>query len=560
MNVTDLPVENADLPPEILAIATALLMERDDITTMPVNTGDMPEFIVDEILELLETHATSLRLPQVIRELPADVTPVDVAKSVVALAGSSIRFNPESQAWLVFDSETGWKWDPLCHRVHGLVVDVLRELAEYEPIGLDTTQHRRFTRTRRSRARRMQNIGVIRGIASLVSMNSSIYCPSSDIDANPVVVGTPRGALDLRNGDLIPYGPNEFITRRVPLDLDVSAKCPRWEQFLREVLCDDAEIQDYFHQLVGYIVSGETTLQQMWLLVGSGSNGKSTLLHILQKVLGPDYAQQTPESVLLGRANLGGATSDLVRLKGVRCALLAETGHGQSFNEERVKALVAADTITARGLYREFEEFVPQAKFLLATNHLPIVRGADKGIWRRLVVIPFKKEFEVGSDPTLYQDLVAELPGIFAWAVRGAVRWYDSNVPFTVPSAWRLATSQYRTEQDAIRGFLDERVVVDKIAFVGATELYGEYVGWCAGDGRGALSQSEFGQRMMATGLVTKERKFKANRCHYVGVRLRAADETELGALVDDLFADHSAPPPGPALIPPDGLLTEASH
>jgi phage/plasmid-associated DNA primase len=94
-----------------------------------------------------------------------------------------------------------------------------------------------------------------------------------------------------------------------------------------------------------------------------------------------------------------------------------------------------------------------------------------------------------------------------------------------------LATSDYRVEQDAIKGFLDERLVFEKTGFVGATELYENYVSWCREEGREALSQGVFGQRMMVGGLVTRERKFKANRYHYVGVRLHTdADQATTGA------------------------------
>ena len=545
MNTIDIPTEVNDLPPKVINLVTDSMKEREDYTGVPVATADLPRPVLTLVQPVIKKLSSVAQLPQLVLDLPADVTQVDVARSLVELNHQNIRYNPEVQKWLVFNGQTGWSWDPLNHQVHQLVVEILRKLADTVPEGLDTTQHRRFTKTRRNRTRQMETGGAINSIINLASRESSIHCKSGEIDATPWVVGTPKGMVHLRSGKWIPYGPGWFITRRVPVTFNPNAACPRWERFLREVLGDDEEIQDYFHQLVGYIMSGDTSLQKMWLLVGNGSNGKSTLLHILQKMLGPDYAQQTPESVLLGRANLGGANNDLVRLKGVRCALLTETGLGQCFNEERVKALVAADTLTARGLYREFEEFTPQAKFLLATNHLPIVRGSDEGIWRRLVVVPFTREFEVGSDPTLKQDLVDELPGILAWAIRGAVRWYDSKVPFTVPSAWDLVTSQYRTAQDPLKGFLDERVVFDDAAFVGATELYNDYVVWCRDDERQALSQSEFGQRMTTTDHVTKERKFKANRWHYIGVMLRCSDEVEDSAKLDG----HSTTPPSHSLI-----------
>jgi P4 family phage/plasmid primase-like protien len=521
MNITDLPAEITDLPVPLVDVIKQVMEDAYHITTLPKETKDLPESVIELVIHMFEEGENALRHLEAISDLPADITQIDVARALVELFGENIRYNPEAQMWLVFDPASGWEWDPYSFSVRQLVAFTLRALVEAIPEDLEGYQLRQFEKARRNRARQMETSGAINSIVSLASADQQIHCKEGDIDSIPDVVGTPSGAVDLRSGKLIPYASSWITTRRVAVDLDPTARCDRWELFLREVLGEDDEVQDYFQKLVGYTLTGHTNLQQMWLMVGRGSNGKSTLLRILQRVLGPGYAQQTPESVLFGRPSAGGASSELVRLKGVRCALLTETGYGQSINEERVKALVAADTVAARGLYREFEEFTPQAKFFLATNHLPVVRGSDKGIWRRLVVVPFDNEFEVHADPTLYQDLVDELPGIFAWAVRGAVRWYKTSRVLSVPTPWRLATSNYRLEQDALKGFLDERVVFEPAAFVGATELYEDYKAWCDVEGRQAISQNEFGPRMMATGSVNRARKGKQNRYHYVGVRLR---------------------------------------
>jgi phage/plasmid-associated DNA primase len=106
---------------------------------------------------------------------------------------------------------------------------------------------------------------------------------------------------------------------------------------------------------------------------------------------------------------------------------------------------------------------------------------------------------------------------------------------------------------------LDEHVVLNKAAFVGATDLYNKYVAWCSDDGRPALSQSEFGNRMMATGLVTKERKFKENRYHYIGVTWRPVAQADNGGPMDSLFDNHSSTPPCPDFFTPDSLLMEAN-
>lgn len=493
-----------------------------------------------------------------INDLPEDVTQVDVAEALVERYPSTIRFSPENQRWLAFDEPSGWRFDEYESIMQERAIETLRYLENLAPEGLDKRTERRFRARRKSRVRRMLAVGTMKSVVTIASKFHSVSCSNALIDASPELLGTPNGVVDLRTGVLRAFDEKVIVTRRVSVAYDSNAKCPRWERFLREVLGDDESTQDYFHRLAGYLLTGETRQHQMWLLVGNGSNGKSTLVSTIMKVMGPEYSQQAAESVLVAK-NTGAASSDLVRLKGVRCAVLTETGAGQSLHEERVKSLVSADTITARGLYKEFEQFVPQAKFLLATNHLPVVRGTDQGIWRRLIVVPFLSNFEVGSDPTLDHDLEAELQGILSWAVAGAALWYAEG-PVSVPATWQDATDAYRADQDAIKAFVDERVKFEDGLFVGATELYNAYVKWCAEDGRQSLSQGEFGQRFMATGSVTKRKKGKANHYHYFGAALHQSAEAEVAAMLEGLFDDHSTTPTGPSFISPDGPLTDVTR
>jgi putative DNA primase/helicase len=496
-----------------------------------------------------------------IQDLAADITPVEVVDSIIELHGEEIRYHFATQTWLTYDDATGWSWDRHETVVTGLAVSTLRALESRVDAQLDTTRQRRFARTRRGRARQMMSCGGLKGILNLASKRSELACDDDAIDAATFRIGTPRGVLDLRTGVVAPFERTSIITRRLPVDFDAKATCPRWTRFVAEVLGSGEGVHDYFQELLGYTLSGDTREQKMWLFVGNGANGKSTLLRTMQNLLGGDYAQQTPEAVLFGRQSSGGASSELVRLKGYRCAALTETDYGLSINEERVKKLVSGDTVAARGLYESYQEFEPQAKYFLATNHLPAVRGSDKGIWRRLVVVPFDREFEVGSDPTLMSELVAELPGILAWAVDGAVRWYGNGHLAPLPASWQDATSKYRGEEDTVRAFLDECAVLSSEATVGATDLFEAFEAWRADEGRGVLTQQEFGRRMTSTGLVRRAAKGKGNRKHYFGVRLRDVASTgDVVGLIDgasDILLDT---PPGRSLPLSDGLVTEVTH
>ena len=90
----------------------------------------------------------------------------------------------------------------------------------------------------------------------------------------------------------------------------------------------------------------------------------------------------------------GSATNDLARLRGTRFVSAIETSEGRALAESFVKAVTGGDRISARFLYAEFFDFEPVFKLWLGTNHKPVIKGGDEGIWRRVRLIPFGESFE----------------------------------------------------------------------------------------------------------------------------------------------------------------------
>jgi len=366
---------------------------------------------------------------------------------------------------------------------------------------------------------RLETAGAFNSILTLASKTRKVHLTANEIDSVPSLLGSPNGLIDLRTGQLCGFTRGVVVTRRTTEKHLAAHPCHRWKRFLEEVFGLEDGVQDYIQQLIGYVITGETSMEQMWLLVGDGSNGKSTFLRVLQELLGNEYAQQTPESVLLGNPTPGQASSELARLKGVRLAVLHETDKNHKLNEPRVKSLVSGDKVAARHLYRDYEEFYPQAKFFLATNHLPNVTGSDHGIWRRLVVIPFNAKFEVGIDATLRDDLRAEMPGILAWAVEGARKWYENGKQLQTPNAFMSRTDAYKAEQDSVSRFLDETTSQMDGEKVTLHEAYCTYTNWCEDEGRTPLSKSDLGERIERSGRAVKKKFGKQHKVHLFGIR-----------------------------------------
>jgi hypothetical protein len=174
---------------------------------------------------------------------------------------------------------------------------------------------------------------------------------------------------------------------------DPNAEAPIFHKFIREVVPDD-EVRIFLQRFFGYCLTGSTKEQAILMLWGEGSNGKSTLVDLLNWLLG-DYALVTPFASLLhtDQRRGGEPTPDLARMPGARLVSAAEPETGARFAESMLKQLTGGEKMTVRHLRQDFFEFKPQFKLCLSFNNKPYIRGQDEGIWRRLLLVPFNQRF-----------------------------------------------------------------------------------------------------------------------------------------------------------------------
>lgn len=270
----------------------------------------------------------------------------------------------------------------------------------------------------------------------------------------------------------------------------------------------------YLQKAVGYSLTGDTGEQVLFFLYGTGANGKSVFLNVLQELMG-DYAQQAPASLLMAKSE--GIPNDVARLKGARFVATIETEEGKRLAENLVKQLTGGDTVSARFLRQEYFEFKPECKLWMASNHKPIIRGSDYGIWRRIHLIPFTVTIPPENrDRRLPDKLRAELPGILRWAVDGLRIWLEEGL--TPPLKVQAATEEYREDMDSIGTFLSECCVTEPTAKVPVRTLYETYVRWCQENGETPMKQRMLGKRLKERGF--QQEKSTGGRMAWYGLRL----------------------------------------
>ena len=322
-----------------------------------------------------------------------------------------------------------------------------------------------------------------------------------DLDKDPWLLNVENGTVDLKTGELLPHRKEDMITKLAKVRYDKDADCPMWKQFVREIMDYKADLIAFLQTAAGWSVSGDTSEQSMFILYGTGANGKSTFLNVIQNILG-DYVLSTWAETFMKRNN-DTATNDIARLRGARFVTTSETEQGKRLSEHLIKQVTGNDALIARFLYGEYFNFVPTFKIFMASNHKPVIRGTDHGIWRRIKLIPFTTRItEDKRDRYLEQKLLTEKSGILNWLIEGAIRWKQEGL--NVPAVITNATDEYRGEMDVIGNFLKECCVQRPGAAIRARELFQVYQDWCDENNEMATSERMFGIRLKELGMVQK--------------------------------------------------------
>jgi putative DNA primase/helicase len=393
------------------------------------------------------------------------------ARRFVKRHGENIRFVPEWRTWLVWN-EYRWVID-----TDGAVMRLAKDTVEaLYPDALQSASNGDRDALLKH-AIRSQAEARLRAMVSLAESETAVVVAAHKLDANPWLVGVRNGVIDLMTGQFRAARRQDLITKCLHVEFDPQARCPQWLKFLDTVTGRDRSLRSYIQRVVGYALSGSVREEAMFVLYGTGSNGKSTFRETLHALCG-DYALAADASLLTERKKAGGATEEIARLKGRRFVAVNETAENDQLNESRVKFITSQDMITARNLYGHFFDFFPTHKTFLTTNHKPIVRGTDEGIWRRVQLIPFTVTIAKKAVEKDFRErrLMPELPGIVNWALLGlaAYRKHGLNPPQKVLAS----TESYRQDMDVVGQWIDERCEQNPNASVPTSVAYGDYSLW----------------------------------------------------------------------------------
>jgi P4 family phage/plasmid primase-like protien len=337
----------------------------------------------------------------------------------------------------------------------------------------------------------------------------------SEFDRDPWVFNCENGTVDLRSGEFCPHRQADMITNVSPVSYDSRAECPLWDEFLSDIMAGNEENITFLQRAVGYSLTGNTSEHCMFLLWGTGRNGKTTFLEVLRHVIGT-YGRAANMTMFLDQKS-DSIPNDLAALQGARFVSATETKDGRRLDEAKIKQITGGDTVAARFLHKEFFEFRPQFKIWLATNYRPVIRGTDEGIWRRIKLVPFMVYIPDGKkDEKLTGKLLSEASGILNWALAGLESFRRDGL--MEPKDVLNATEEYRAAEDWLARFMESETATDPNGRIKARELFTRYKRWAEDSKEYVVNERRFNDAVKDHGIQSMK---KDGRRLYLGIALR---------------------------------------
>lgn len=346
----------------------------------------------------------------------------------------------------------------------------------------------------------------------MIDMSALMDLPDDDPET--------EGMVDLHKLELMPHDAKYGSRVQLPVTFDPDLYSARWRHFLRDVFPEEkigAQKEYMLQQFAGYCFLRDARYQKAMFLYGTGANGKSTVLDVIQALVGAENTSSLTLGDLTQRFKSQYLQNKLVNMA-------TETNTRDPLTTEVFKAVVDGSNITAERKYGEPYQYRPFAKWLVAMNEPPTVPDKSFGFGRRVLVLSFGRRFEPHEIiPDMPTKLIEEIDGVFNWALQGLYTILKKK-RFIIPDQIEDDTQQLLTTLNPMLIFMQECCDLSPELHIPTTEIWPAYTAWCH-DGRNRpLGRNKFlDQVLMSFPSVTRKPFGADRRESFVGLGLTHA-------------------------------------
>ncbi len=380
-------------------------------------------------------------------------------------------------------------------------------------------------------AERSGSINRLKGMLSIAAAESE--CDLDQFDRDPLALNVQNGTVRFYKDQtglwqvrLDSHDARDRITRICAFAWKPDASRARWDAHLAKTMPDLWERKFLMRQL-GYVASGLRHEQVFFIWQGRGGDGKSVTSGVIRRVLGSYAASADVKTFLEDKTgrSAAAASPDLARLSGAtRFVSCSEPPRGARLNEGLIKQFTGGAPLAARHLNKDLFEFIPAFALVLECNARPAIGGGDDGIWRRVIIIPWRVQLKRDEmDPETEAKIVTEGEGVLASIVEGVIRYLERGL--SPPTTIEAAHTDYKLGSNPFRDWMENCTAADPNAVVLIQTLYESYNEMMETQGLEPMHKRSFGLALSDCQVMRTTGQPGTNRARRKGLRLLTAEE-----------------------------------
>lgn len=425
------------------------------------------------------------------------------------------------QDWYGFNGQT---WALISRdRMRALVSAFITTVYTVSEKGKETRISATSGRVRDVQAR-LQDMHLLEGDEPRVIDGAQLPEPLASMDTRALgckVLVCANGVLIFDSRRFVPSSPALFSVTPSPVAYDADATEPRrWLAFLESLWSDDVQSIECLQEIIGYLVTRDTSQEKIFLVYGPPRSGKGTIARVVRGIVGADNVCSPTLSSLAGDFGVQ-------PLLGRSVAIIPDARLGKRSDRmsivETLLSVSGQDTQTVNRKHREVITTRLPTRFVIMTNEIPRLDDASGALMSRFIVLPMTESFLGKEDHGLSAQLAVELPGILLWALDGLARLRERG-RFEQPESADGLLRDVEAQIAPIKAFLRERCEIGREYSVHCDKLARAWRAWSSDRGIESSTSQAFGRQLRAAcpGLKNTRPRIGGTRVRaYQGIRLR---------------------------------------
>lgn len=335
----------------------------------------------------------------------------------------------------------------------------------------------------------------------------NVICVEEEQTADLNLIAFKNGIYNLSTNQLEKFNPQYIITNKIPWNYNPNAKSELVDSVLNKLACGEKEIRYVLEEVAGSCLYRSAAIGggKAAILVGDKYNGKSTLIHMIQTMLGKDnYSALDPKQI--------SDRFSTIMLYGKLANIGDDISADYIGDVSILKKLITGETVKAEEKHGKLINFVSYCMHIYSANDIPHMKDPTGAMLRRLLLIPLNGKFTKDTpdyDPFIKYKLEQpeHMEYFIQLALDGLVCVLENNT-YTIPEKAEQQKASYEVENNPMLAFIED-TTIDKIINEPTSEVYKRYAVFCACNGFSSpVSKITFSKRInQALGTITKQKK-----------------------------------------------------